>query len=86
MDNIPDRENDRLAALAAYEIMDTPRERSFDELAELTAKLCDTPIAVVNLIGDGRQFFKAEVGLGVSETPLESSFCAKALLEEEFLL
>ncbi len=86
MDDIHDRENHRLAALAAYEIMDTPRERSFDELAELTAKLCDTPIAVVNLIGDGRQFFKAEVGLGVSETPLASSFCAKALLEEEFLL
>ena len=86
MNDTPDRENQRLAALAAYEIMDTPRERSFDEIAELTAKLCDTPIAVVNLIGDGRQFFKAEVGLGVSETPLESSFCAKALLEEEFLL
>ena len=66
--------------------MDTPREASFDELAALTAKLCDAPIAVVNLIGDGRQFFKAEVGLGVRETPLESSFCAKALLEDELLV
>ena len=41
---------------------------------------------MVNLIADGRQFFKAEVGLGVRETPLESSFCAKAILEEDFLL
>ncbi|WBH15128.1 PAS domain S-box protein [Sphingomonas radiodurans] len=40
----------------------------------------------MNLVGDGRQFFKAEVGLGVRETPLETSFCAKALIEEEFLL
>ena len=80
------READRLAALACYEVMDTPREPSFDEIAALTAKLCEAPIAVVNLIGDGRQFFKAEVGLGVRETPLESSFCAKALLEEDFLL
>ncbi|QCB41151.1 PAS domain S-box protein [Sphingomonas sp. PAMC26645] len=80
------REQERLAALARYEVMDTPREQSFDELAALTARLCDAPIAVVNLIGDGRQFFKAEVGLGVRETPLESSFCVKALLEEEFLV
>ncbi|GGE90489.1 PAS domain S-box protein [Sphingomonas prati] len=81
-----EREADRLAALARYAVLDTPREQSFDELAGLTARLCDAPIAVINLIGEGRQFFKAEVGLGVRETPLESSFCAKALLEDDFLL
>ena len=81
-----DRETQRLAALTQYRILDTPRERSFDELAALAAGLCDTPIAAVNLVGEGRQFFKAEVGLGVRETPLESSFCAKALLEDDFLL
>lgn len=76
----------RLAALASYRILDTPRERDFDDVAALASAICGTPIAVVNLIGDGRQFFKAEVGLGVRETPLESSFCAKAILEEEFLV
>ncbi len=76
----------RLAALASYDILDTPRERDFDDVAALASALCGTPIGVVNLIGDGRQFFKAEVGLGVRETPLASSFCAKAILEEEFLL
>jgi PAS domain S-box-containing protein len=81
-----DRELQRLAALASYDVLDTPREPSFDEIAALAAKLCGVPIAVVNLIGGGRQFFKAEVGLGVRETPLESSFCAKAILEEDFLL
>ncbi|MBD8552186.1 hypothetical protein [Sphingomonas sp. CFBP 8764] len=80
------REQERLAALARYEVLDTPREQSFDELAALTARLCDAPIAVVNLVGDGRQFFKAEVGLGVRETPLESSFCVKALLEDDLLV
>jgi PAS domain S-box-containing protein len=79
-------EAQRLAALARYDVMDTPREAAFDEVAALAAKLCDVPIAVVNLIGDGRQFFKAEVGLGVRETPLDSSFCAKAILERDFLL
>jgi PAS domain S-box-containing protein len=81
-----DREQQRLAALARYDVLDTPREPSFDELAALAARLCDVPIAVVNLIAEGRQFFKAEVGLGVRETPLETSFCAHAILEQDFLL
>lgn len=81
-----DREEERLAALARYEILDTPRETDFDEIARLASDICGTPIAVVNLIADRRQFFKAEVGLGVRETPFESSFCAKAILEEDFLI
>lgn len=86
MNEIDDPEKRRLAALAGYDIMDTPREAAFDEVAALAAKLCDVPIAVVNLVADRRQFFKAEVGLGVRETPFESSFCAKAILEQDFLL
>jgi two-component sensor histidine kinase len=84
--NLPRDEEGRLAALASYDILDTPRERDFDEIALLASEICRTPIAVVNLIGPGRQFFKAEVGLGVRETPLDSSFCAKAILEQEFLI
>ena len=81
-----EREARRLAALRRYDILDTPREAAFDEIAALAAEICETPIAVVNLIDGERQFFKAEVGLGVRETPLESSFCAKAILEDDFLL
>ena len=80
-----DDEGLRLRALDRYDLLDTPRERDFDEIAEAAAELCETPIAVVNLIGDGRQFFKAEVGLGLRETPLETSFCRQALLQEDFL-
>jgi PAS domain S-box-containing protein len=80
------REARRLEALRVYEVLDTPREAAFDEIAQLAAEICGTPIAVVNLIDEGRQFFKAEVGLGVRETPLETSFCAKAILEDDFLL
>lgn len=84
--NIAVRESERLAALDSFNMLDSPRERDFDEIAELASRICGTPIAVVNLIAEARQFFKAEVGLGVRETPLDSSFCAKAILEEEFLL
>ncbi|GJE71114.1 PAS domain-containing protein [Methylorubrum podarium] len=75
----------RLRALDRYRLLDTPREQDFDEIAEAAAELCATPIAVVNLVGDGRQFFKAEVGLGVRETPLETSFCRQAILHNDFL-
>ncbi|MBB3947972.1 two-component sensor histidine kinase [Rhizobium skierniewicense] len=86
MEAITSEEQRRLAALESYNVLDTPREQDFDDIAELAAALCDTPIAVVNLIGDGRQFFKAEVGMGVRETPLDTSFCAKAILELDFLV
>uniref|UniRef100_UPI0035CA881E PAS domain S-box protein n=1 Tax=uncultured Sphingomonas sp. TaxID=158754 RepID=UPI0035CA881E len=76
----------RLAALARYAIIDTPRESAFDEIADLAAAICDAPIAVINFVGRDRQFFKAEVGLGVDSTPLETSFCAHALLEESLLI
>ncbi|XUY27616.1 HWE histidine kinase domain-containing protein [Agrobacterium sp. rho-8.1] len=86
MEAITSEEQRRLAALESYNVLDTPREQDFDDIAELAAALCDTPIAVVNLIGDGRQFFKAEVGMGVRETPVDTSFCAKAILEQDFLV
>ncbi len=81
-----DRDAARLAALARYNVMDTPREAAFDEIAALVAAVCETPIAVVNFVDRDCQFFKAEVGLGVDSSPLATSFCAHALLEEEFLL
>lgn len=74
-------EGARLAALYRYDILDTPQERDFDDIAQMAAEICGTPIAVVNLVADGRQWFKAEVGLGVRSTPLESSFCAHAILQ-----
>lgn len=80
------REQRRLEALESYDVLDTPREHDFDDIAALASRICGTPIAVVNLIGEGRQFFKAEVGLGVRETPLDSSFCARTILEDDFLM
>lgn len=78
-------EDERTAIVESYGILDTPTERDFDDLVEIAAQVCEAPIAVVNLVTDKRQFFKAEVGLGVRETPLETSFCRHALLEEDFL-
>jgi signal transduction histidine kinase len=75
----------RANILARYRILDSARETGFDELAALASDICETPIAVVNLISDDRQWFKAEVGLGVRSTPLQTSFCATAILEQDYM-
>jgi PAS domain S-box-containing protein len=80
------QEADRLAALRSFEVLDTEPEAVFDGITALAARICDAPIAVVNLIDGDRQWFKSEVGLGVRETPLETSFCAHALLQQDELV
>ena len=74
-------ESERLAALRSYDILDSPAEAAFDDITRLIAYVCQVPIAVINLIDEDRQFFKAEIGLGVRETPLDISICAHALLQ-----
>jgi len=77
----PPNESGRLQSLRSYGILDTPPETAFDDLTRIAAHVCETPIAVVNLIDEGRQWFKSEIGLGVQETPLEPSICAHAILQ-----
>ncbi|TNC47739.1 PAS domain S-box protein [Rubellimicrobium rubrum] len=84
--DVPWTEADRLAALSRYAILDTPREAAFDNIAQLAAEICEAPIAVVNLIAGGRQWFKAEVGIGARELPLEVSICRHALLQTGLLI
>lgn len=74
-------ESDRLASLRSYRILDTPPEPEFDGLVHLAARTCNAPVALINLIDERRQWFKAEVGLGVRETPLDCSICLTAMLQ-----
>ncbi|WP_426167354.1 sensor histidine kinase [Sandarakinorhabdus sp. DWP1-3-1] len=79
-------EDARLRALDSYGILDTPREADFDDVAALAAATFGTPIAVVNLIAEGRQWFKAEIGIGARELPLDVSICAHAFLESRLMV
>lgn len=74
-------EVDRLAALRCYRVLDTEPEAEFDEIVSFVAQLCQTPFAAIILVDDRRQWFKAERGLGMRETPLEMSICARAILQ-----
>lgn len=79
------QEAERLRELRRYGILDTDREQAFDEIVELTAQLCDAPVSVVNFIDEGRQWFKAEVGLGVRSTPIDTSLCGHVILQGDFV-
>jgi two-component sensor histidine kinase len=72
-------EVDRLAALRRYAILDTPCEPDFDDIVRLAAQACEAPVAVISLVDDRRQWFKAEIGLDVRETALVESICAQAI-------
>jgi GAF domain-containing protein len=83
---IGENEADRLRILYQYEILDTISEQAFDELTELASSICETPIALISLVDQDRQWFKAAVGLNVRETPRDVSFCAHAILDRNVLV
>lgn len=70
----------RLRSLKALDILDTPREPVFDRIVKMAALICDTPIALVSVVDEHRQWFKANLGLeGVTETPRAVAFCHHAI-------
>ncbi|WP_407523817.1 GAF domain-containing protein [Methylobacterium oryzisoli] len=76
----------RLAALAEYDILDTPPEPGFDDIVMVAAELCNTPVALVSLVDQDRQWFKSRLGFEACETPLDQSVCAHALARAETLV
>jgi len=73
----------RLAALQKYAILDSEPEQVFDDLVLLASFICNTPIAMISLVDENRQWFKSKVGLSVSETPREIAFCAVAIRQPD---
>lgn len=84
--DIPENEDSRLDTLLALKILDTPPEERFDRLTRMAKQLFDVPIAVVSLVDKDRQWFKSCVGLDVSETPRDISFCGHAILDDELFI
>ncbi|MFN3376697.1 MAG: EAL domain-containing protein [Burkholderiaceae bacterium] len=73
----------RLDALRSYAIVDTPAEDSFDQLALLASGLCGTPMAVVSFVDQHRQWFKASIGVPMTETERWLSFCTHLMHSAE---
>ncbi|KOP25321.1 histidine kinase [Hapalosiphon sp. MRB220] len=83
---VPNNEVKRLEALHEYQVLDTLPEQVFDDLAFLATQICQTPIALINLIDAKRQWFKAKVGLSVKEIPKEIGFCPICVESREILI
>jgi PAS domain S-box-containing protein len=84
--DLPINETLRLKALHDLAILDSPREQSFDDIAQVAMQLCKVPIAVVSLVDRDRQWFKSCLGLDATETPRDVAFCAHAILVPDDVL
>ncbi|RZL01985.1 MAG: GAF domain-containing protein [Rubrivivax sp.] len=83
---IPASDPQRLQALRALLILDTPAEERFDKIVAFAASEFDMPIALISLVDENRQWFKSKVGLQTCETSRDISFCGHALASQDFLV
>lgn len=72
----------RINVLNSYQVLDSGTEKVYDDIVRLTADLCETAISLMSLVDIDRQWFKAHVGVGIDQTPLEQSVCSHAIKED----
>jgi GAF domain-containing protein len=79
----PANEEARIIALQKYAILDTDPEQCFDDLTLLASYVCKTPMALISLVDEDRQWFKSRVGVDASETSRDIAFCSTAILQSD---
>ncbi|HYL16537.1 MAG TPA: GAF domain-containing protein [Terriglobales bacterium] len=83
---IHDNDGARVATLQKYDILDTEPEKAFDDLALLASYVCKTPIAMISLVDEDRQWFKSKIGVTFSETPRDIAFCSVAIQQPDVFI
>ena len=76
----------RVEALEKYAIHDTEPEQAFDDLTLLASYVCKTPIALISLVDENRQWFKSKIGIAASETPRQVAFCSVAIQQSDVMV
>jgi len=79
----PANESSRLVALERYAILDSDPEQTFDDLTLLASFVCKTPIALISLVDEKRQWFKSRVGIDAAETSRDIAFCSTAIMQSD---
>ena len=79
-------ETARLEAVRRYRILDTEPEKAFDDLTLLASQICGTPIALITLLDEERQWFKSRVGMGATETARSVAFCAHTIQQDDLFV
>lgn len=83
---IPANDAARLAELRSYGLLDSPDEQAFDDIGHLARTIAGTPIGIVSLVDENRQWFKTCIGLQARETPRAISFCGHTILQRQPLI
>ncbi|HKJ48471.1 MAG TPA: GAF domain-containing sensor histidine kinase [Christiangramia sp.] len=83
---IPENELERLNSLHQLNILDSLPEEAYDTITELASYICETPIAVINIIDAERNWFKSAFGTDLAGSPRDVSFCGHTILEPKVLL
>ena len=79
-------EEDRIANLKKYEVLDTPADGSFDKFTRLAAEILDMPIVIVSLVDSDRIWFKSKHGLDVQQIDRAPGLCSSAILSDDIYL
>jgi GAF domain-containing protein len=80
---LPANETQRLDALKSYQILDTDAEQIFDDITTLASRICKVPVAMISLVDESRQWFKAKLGISQQQTPRDVAFCAHTILKDQ---
>jgi len=82
----PKNEVQRIKILWQYDVLDTQPEQVFEDFTNLAALICEAPISLISLVDEERQWFKAKVGVSVTETSRDISMCAHAILQKDLFI
>jgi hypothetical protein len=82
----PEEEEKRINNLLSYDILDSEKEKEYDDLVELASQICDCPIAIITFVDNNRQWFKARKKVNDSETSRDIAFCSHTILQEDVMV